>query len=82
MALLDIKEIHGVNLPYSRFLSCEFNKNEVVVFFQRSVSGDYNPLVTESILLSEEQSKSLADKMTKLVYNELKEAGVITGTDC
>lgn len=82
MAINKDKLVNGVNLPYLKIGTYSGNKQSLTVTVCHQASEEFSPLYTENVELSSEHSTELADKITALIYTELKSLGYLTGEDC
>ncbi len=82
MAITSVNEIKGASLPYVKIGSYNGDKSRISVVTCFQSSKDHQPLHSEVLMLSESDSKEVADKVTGLIYRELKSKGYIHGEDC
>ncbi|RZQ00201.1 hypothetical protein [Vibrio vulnificus] len=82
MAILNDRKLNGVNLPYVKILSYSGNKDSIDIVTSRKVSQEFEGLHNSCIELTAEDSSEISDKVTQLLYEELKSKGYLVGVDC
>ena len=81
MAVLKSEKIKGVDLPYKRVHNWSGDKQNVEVSISHQAFKDAGVLSINSVDLTLDERTLISDKVTALIYKELKLLGYLDGSD-